>query len=90
MLNLRKYVHIVTLCFLIALLTLQCSVTKEELKRTSTDQQKSKIDQQQVPPFTLKETVSDQKSVSGQQEIEAKQRYFFLKRMLLSKELFQN
>ena len=49
MFNLKKYVCIVTLCFLTALLAPQCSVSKEELKRTSTDQQKAKSDQKQVP-----------------------------------------
>ena len=72
MFSVDKYVCIVTLCFLTAFLATQCSVSKEELKKTSTYQQKPGKDQKQAPDFTLKgtkiETVSDRKSVPAENQ----------------------
>ena len=54
MFTVKKYVFIVTLCFLNTFVSPRYLLSKEELRKTPSDQQKSESKQEQVPVLTIK------------------------------------
>jgi hypothetical protein len=76
MFTVKRYFFIVTLCFLTTLLSSRYLWSKEELKKTPSDQQKSVIKQKHLPTLTIKgakiKTVPA-KRASELQKVESKQ-----------------
>ena len=68
----KKYVYIITLCFLTTLFSSRYLWSKEELKRTPLDQQKPESKQKHAPNFSIKgsrvEIVPDKRASEPQKD----------------------